>query len=532
MKKREWSEALNHIDNDIVINFIKQRDVFQKKNKTRKIWIRTLAIAACFAIIITAIFTAPMLLEQGSNEEDQIPVWDTPQLSMVDIFGKSSMYFDNNSGGAENEFGCGLYGQHSGEAVPDAKYLYIKEIKNNEYFPIYGYQDLKGKELDEQEFNAFSSPLLEKAEACFNLDSSEYQKNNYEDSLSIVGASDGLNIRAVQSRFSNFFRIEKNKRNDSVIEINGQSMEIDENLSDEEIIASLNSAKKMFFEFFGVSFTNATVERSFQNYGRLTTIIVYFHNENDEYEPYAKNSFNEDLIFLFNFRYEYNKQDYFISSVYVGYSETRQRFDERYQTVAEAKAITLEKAVDFLRKGCFLPTSHGKCYICWENLNFAQYDFVEIQYSSFKVNGMDIYMSIPYYVFYKRVPAEYIYGGLYVEDCEIYETVRVPAIEIIGYEEYFAVPKKYKLEISKPSNVTVRNKVKDSYSAGEPVFISLDIINGYYNVYLNDARLDFDNYSEEHLFYNFVMPEKDVVIRIEPKYNVPFSPSKKEKSTE
>ena len=36
MKKREWSEALNHIDNDIVINFIKQRDVLQKKNKTKK----------------------------------------------------------------------------------------------------------------------------------------------------------------------------------------------------------------------------------------------------------------------------------------------------------------------------------------------------------------------------------------------------------------------------------------------------------------------------------------------------------------
>lgn len=438
MKKSEWNEALNHIDNDIVVNYVAQKENLQKKKKMRAVYIRLVAISACLAIIVTAVFTVPMLFEQGSNGENQIPIWDTPQLSMVDIFGKASIYSDNN-GGAENEFGCELYGQHSGEAVPDAKYLYIKEIKNNEYFPIYGYKDLKGKELDEQEFNAFSSPLLEKAEACFNLDPSEYQKNNYEDSLRIVGASDGLNIRAVQSRFSNFFRIEKNKRNDSVIEINGQSMEIDENLSDEEIIASLNSAKTMFFEFFGVSFTNATVERSFRNYGRLTTISIYFHNDNDEFSPSTKNSFNEELIFSFSFKYEYEKQDYFLTSVGVIYSKSRQRFDERYQTVARAKSITLEKAVEFLRKGCFLPTSQGKCRICWENLNFSEYDFVEIQYSNFKVNGTERYMMIPHYVFYKRVPDAYIYGGLYVENCEIYETVRVPAIEIIGYEEYFVV---------------------------------------------------------------------------------------------
>ena len=92
--------------------------------------------------------------------------------------------------------------------------------------------------------------------------------------------------------------------------------------------------------------------------------------------------------------------------------------------------------------------------------------------------------------------------------------------------------KKYKLQISKPTNVKIRNKIKDSYSEGEPVCVALDIINGYYNVYVNDIRVDFNNCSSEHLFYNFVMPAQDVIVSIEPKYNVPIVPSQKVKSTE
>ena len=528
MKKREWSEALNRIDNDIVINFIKQRDVLQKKNKTRKIWIRTLAIAACLSIIITAIFTAPMLLEQGSNGEDQIPVWDTPQLSMVDIFGQPN----SNSNAGNDEFGCEIAGDHSGYEVPDAKYLYIKEMKSYEYLHIYYLLNDDGRDLNEQEFNAFSSPLLQKSEELFNIDPSQYKNESSEDVFSIKGNFDGLKVRAIQNTYMNFFDITKYSGNDSTIEINGQSIRIDEKLSDEEIIASLSALKEMFFDFFGVSFSDVNVVRSFRDYGKLSSITVNFYNENDVYDPFEKNSFNEKMSFNFYFDYDYDKQDYNVRYAFIQYSQFRHRFDERYQTYAQAKCITVEEAVEFVRKGCMFSGLYGECRMCWEKLNFAEYDFVEIEYSIFKLKFGPGYLRIPYYVFYKEVPENDISRGLYTEDCKVYETVKVPAIEIIGYEDYFAVQKKYKLEISKPSNVTVRNKVKDSYSAGEPVFISLDIINGYYNVYLNDARLDFDNYSEEYLYYNFVMPEKDVVIRIEPKYNVPFSPSKKEKSTE
>ena len=67
MKKSEWNEALNHIDNDIVVNYVAQKENLQKKKKMRAVYIRLVAISACLAIIVTAVFTVPMLVERGDG---------------------------------------------------------------------------------------------------------------------------------------------------------------------------------------------------------------------------------------------------------------------------------------------------------------------------------------------------------------------------------------------------------------------------------------------------------------------------------
>jgi hypothetical protein len=36
MKKSEWNEALNHIDDDIVANFVAQKEILQKKKRSVK----------------------------------------------------------------------------------------------------------------------------------------------------------------------------------------------------------------------------------------------------------------------------------------------------------------------------------------------------------------------------------------------------------------------------------------------------------------------------------------------------------------
>lgn len=79
MKKSEWNEALNYIDDDIVANFVAKKEMLQKKKRTKKIWIRVCAIAACLAIIITAVFAVLMLVKR-----DGALFWDSLQINGSD----------------------------------------------------------------------------------------------------------------------------------------------------------------------------------------------------------------------------------------------------------------------------------------------------------------------------------------------------------------------------------------------------------------------------------------------------------------
>ena len=67
MKKSEWNEALNHIDDDLVESYVAQKELLSKKKKSRGVWLRVLAVAACFAITLGAIGGALMLLGRNGN---------------------------------------------------------------------------------------------------------------------------------------------------------------------------------------------------------------------------------------------------------------------------------------------------------------------------------------------------------------------------------------------------------------------------------------------------------------------------------
>ena len=67
MKKSEWNEALNHIDDDLVESYVAQKEILSKKKKSRGVWLRVLAVAACLAITLGAIGGALMLLGRNGN---------------------------------------------------------------------------------------------------------------------------------------------------------------------------------------------------------------------------------------------------------------------------------------------------------------------------------------------------------------------------------------------------------------------------------------------------------------------------------
>ncbi len=94
MKKKECNESINHIESDLVEEYVEQKDRLRQKNK---IWLRFGAIAACFALIISAIVVAPMLRE---DEVGIIPSPDNrPNIPVVNVHAPSSapQYYGSES---------------------------------------------------------------------------------------------------------------------------------------------------------------------------------------------------------------------------------------------------------------------------------------------------------------------------------------------------------------------------------------------------------------------------------------------------
>lgn len=74
MKKTDWNEGLNHVNADLVEEFVSKREGLQKAGRMRKTVIRTGALAACILLLISAA-ALPLLRSMG--------VWGSSEPSDV-----------------------------------------------------------------------------------------------------------------------------------------------------------------------------------------------------------------------------------------------------------------------------------------------------------------------------------------------------------------------------------------------------------------------------------------------------------------
>ena len=63
MKENEFLDGVSNIEPDVVERFISMDNKLQKKPKTKGIWLRFGAIAACFLLIVSAVIVVPLLRE-------------------------------------------------------------------------------------------------------------------------------------------------------------------------------------------------------------------------------------------------------------------------------------------------------------------------------------------------------------------------------------------------------------------------------------------------------------------------------------
>ena len=71
MSKEDFNNALNHIDYDLVEEYVVEKEKMKKRAVQRRAFIRLVPVAACFVIIITLSITIlPMFFEGKFDEEN------------------------------------------------------------------------------------------------------------------------------------------------------------------------------------------------------------------------------------------------------------------------------------------------------------------------------------------------------------------------------------------------------------------------------------------------------------------------------
>lgn len=423
MSKQAFMRAMNHIDDQTLERYetAKKRFTDQKRR-----WIPWTAAAACLVLILSV---ASILLIP--------PIQNTSPYSAQQI---ADLFPSTESMGGTNAYQK-IY-------VSDDRYLYLNELPDQKYLPVYSYRSSSAK-LNISQFERLLQPFSSRLPHALGVGdlpfeiSESFSQAFSEDSLIAEGKNEQYHFYAEQ--FANHHRIYFSKNYDLSPEIvlNGETVQIDQRQTDEQIIASLSGIKQSLFEIFGKSFTHAKVVRDFDSYSEYgaSSIFIYFYNESDNaLNPVMETPVSDYIMIWFNNdpdRADEHGSDSILCDTTIYYYNARTNRNP-YKTTARVKRISLEEAEALLYKG-YVFGGHT-CPLCMqeqEKVDFEDYNYVSFTYVFGKEKSFPRYptVGIPFYVFYKQI-------GTARNGNKIYAKTYVPAIAIDGLEEYFEAQQK------------------------------------------------------------------------------------------
>ena len=411
MKKNEWNEGLNHLDSEIVEKYVEQKDRLRQKNKKlKRIRLRLGAIAACFALIIgTVIF---------KNDSPPVPNWENALYSAEDI---SSLCASLGTLDASTNAYTKIY-------APKSEYLYIGDIPNDEYIDLYKYNDLK-TELNKDEFQSLIESFLPKLENSLGASASELNIRENKTDIDISFDIGHYYLSASQSETSYIFFMNEKK-----VILNGETIQIDQSLTDEEIKAYIQSTKNVLFDIFGVDFPDIKISRHFDSdyeYG-ARSIYVYFYDNNAHPLNNSRYIPLTDFICIEYYTSQEDENNSILDDPTIYYVKRRVEMTDMYTPYTKTKRISLQDAEALLYNGYVFGGHICKlCQRSQKKIAFDDYDFVDIEYVFNNSNKTDDTTSgIPFYTFYKNI-------GKAENGNTIYAKTYVAAIEVSGYKEYF-----------------------------------------------------------------------------------------------
>ncbi len=291
-------------------------------------------------------------------------------------------------------------------------------LTDEEYLPIYEYDPTKAP-LDESEFEEFAIDRLKRLASAVNvtLDIDESMKDNSFHIKSDSGTQH--RVYALQQEWEN--RIGFHSLASS--QLDGQSLRINADLDDDELIASIDGLQNKLFELYDVSFDDVKIVR------QSSEIIIVFYNYNDHpMNGIASLAYSDNITYWYGFD----------GKILSEYTQNRPSATDLYGVIGKAKTLPLEKAEEYLAKGYVFGGYHA-CPICRREeekaqplVDFTDYDYVNLEYvDDISKSKSEKHYTIPFYAFYK-------YVGDNDNGERLYAKTYVPAIEVEGIVEYFS----------------------------------------------------------------------------------------------
>lgn len=410
MKKEEWNEGMNHLDSDLVEEYVSKKEQLTQKNKKfGRIWLRVGAIAACVALLIGAM----VALQEGDPDLPLAPIWDGAIYSAAEM---AEMFNQLTLGEATTHY--------TKVTVSDSEELYIPPIPDVEYLDVYRRVESE-MAIDEEAFRTFIDSYFPTMAKSMGVDTPRYTIRKlfdiYSDYFYASANMDGHRVECKQRGLTTTFTLTNAyDENRKAIYLDGKPVRVNRYQSDAYTLASLESVKNTLFDIFGVSFPDAKIERS------SSFMTVYFYDRSAE-------PFNFAIDDLEGLRPVTDRIEitFYGGSTYITYTQMRGDLEGEYECFARAKMISLEEAEELLYKG-YVFGGHS-CPVCMgqqTEVDFEGYDFVGMEYL-FGYDSAIVQQTplMPFYAFYKEIGEEN--GNL------IYAKTYVSAVEVSDYESYF-----------------------------------------------------------------------------------------------
>ncbi len=414
------SDALTDVDDEYIMK------TENPPEKSRNLWIRWTALAACLVLLVSAIPLWAMM-------KDKTPTYDNARFSAQDIANLFGMTKD----------GATVY--YKKVYVPDPEYLYLTPLPTVDYLPVY---EKVFSSVNKRELSNLADKCLPNIAEALGVDKPKYEVEQEKDDCRIDTDAGDYNIRIYQEYMCNYVIISRILDTDPLrrVILNGKTVTVDQTQSDEEIISSLSEIRAELVKMFGRDFPDAKVVRKYDanSENGVKWLSVYFYDGSE----YSLNGFTNENNIPFSDYIELdfdNFQNYaddlvskdHLTDVSIRYVNYRKDLS----TISNHRVISLEEAETLLEAG-YVFGGHS-CKLCMEMqeaVDFSDYDFVGMTYIFGSAKYYDSVAKkfkpqnstgIPFYVFYKQLELECQNGNL------TYAKTYVPAIKVSGLKEYF-----------------------------------------------------------------------------------------------